>query len=249
MPEIEYPPVLPMMIGETITTCSWKPLNSDIYPPRDWVIIEKLSERQTPMTPKDLANGMGPAYTAGKYFCHLAGAGNEKKQAFMRIYKQIPLAGTEIDNVKIRGEQASKPRKHLELNALKHLTENRCCATPRLLGYETGKQDKNDCVPGGYIMYIVWEKVQGDSLDPMEFWSLPYNQRESIRAKEVLELGVELSLTTASKIILDKTTGDVKDWDDYFFVMFFLALNSLARYNYFPITAEDIKVHSNGWMW
>lgn len=183
MPEIEYPPVLPKLIGETITTCSWKPLDSDIYPPRDWVVIEKLSERQTPITPKDFANGMGPAYTAGKYLCHLAGAGNEKKQAFMRIYKQIPLAGTEIDNVKSRGEQASKPRKHLELNALKHLTENRCSATPRLLGYETGKQNKNDCVPGGYIMYIVWEKVQGDSLDPMEFWSLPNNQRESIRAK------------------------------------------------------------------
>jgi hypothetical protein len=181
MPEIEAHPVLPKMIGETITTCCRKSPDSALYPPRDWLILEKLSERLTPVTRKDFDNGMGPAYTSGKYLCRLTGAGNKRKLAYMRIYKQIPLAGTELDNLDVRKAQASEPRNHVELDALKYLTENRCTATPKLRGYGIEKQDSNDLVPGGYIMYVVWEKVPGDSLDPKEFWNLPYNKRQIIR--------------------------------------------------------------------
>lgn len=56
-----------------------------------------------------------------------------------------------------------------ELDALKDLTENKCTATPKLLGYRFDKQDGNDLAPGGYIMYLVWEKVPGDPLDINEF--------------------------------------------------------------------------------
>ncbi|KAJ5836892.1 hypothetical protein N7447_002918 [Penicillium robsamsonii] len=115
MPEMEPHPVLPKMIGETITT---KPPDSVLYPRRNWIIIEKLSEDPIPVTPEDFRDGMGPAYTAGKYLCRLTGAGNAQIFGFMRIYKQIPLAGTELDSSSVRKAQASKPYNHVELDAL-----------------------------------------------------------------------------------------------------------------------------------
>ncbi|CRL23310.1 unnamed protein product [Penicillium camemberti] len=271
MPEMEARPVLPKMIGEKITTRCPNP-DSALYPRRDWFVIEKLSERPSPATVEDFDDGMGPAYTVGKYLCRLAGTGNEKKLAFMRIYKQIPLAGTELDSSSVRKAQASNLHDygHVELDALKHLTESGCTATPRLLGYQIGKQDANDLVPGGYILHLVWEKVPGDPLDIDEFWSLPYDKREFIRDKfkkaymEVLKLGYQPILASPSKIILDKTTGDIKisgfrraaridpdpQWKDYNFVMFLLVLNSTARDKYHPVMAEDIKhAESNGWRW
>ncbi|KAJ5951317.1 uncharacterized protein N7479_009730 [Penicillium vulpinum] len=271
MPEMEAHPVLPKMIGETITIPSPNLPDSDLYPRRNWVVIEKLSEYPRPVTPKDFDDGMGPAYTAGKYLCRLADPRGHNKLSFMRIYKQIPLAGTELDNSSIRKAQASKPRDHVELHALKHFTKERCTATPKLPGYQIDKQDENDLVPGGYIIHLVWENARGYyPLDIEEFWSFPYSQRERIRKKfkmaytEVLRLGYELSRTTASKIILNKTTDDVKvsgfrradrippdtQWDDYNFVRFLLVLNSPARYKYLSIKAKDLKSEQNSrWKW
>ncbi|KAJ5193156.1 hypothetical protein N7449_004358 [Penicillium cf. viridicatum] len=271
MPEMESRPVLPKMIGEKITTRCPNP-DSALYPRRDWVVIEKLSERPSPVTVEDFDVGMGPAFTAGKYLCRLAGAGNENKLAFMRIYKQIPLVDTELDSSSVRKAQASNlhDHGHVELDALKHLTESGCTATPRLLGYRIGKQDANDLVPGGYIMHLVWEKVPGDPLDIDEFWSLPYNKREFIRDKfkkaytEVLKFGYEPTRPSPSKIILDKTTGNIKisgfswaaridpdpRWEDYNFALFFLVLIDTTRDKFHPIMAEDIKhAESNGWRW
>ncbi|CAG8887299.1 unnamed protein product [Penicillium egyptiacum] len=219
---MEAHPVLPKMIGETITTPSPNLPDSTLYPRRDWVIIEKLSEHPRPVTPKDFDDGMGPAYTAGKYLCRLAGSRGHNKLAFMRIYKQIPLAaGTELDNSSVRKAQASKPRDHVELHALKRLTKNRCTATPKLLEYQIDKQDENDLAPGGYIIHL--------------FWSLPYSRRESIRKK------VKMACTKVSGFRrADRISPDTK-WDDYNFVRFLLVLNSPARYKYLSIKAKDLK--------
>lgn len=270
MPEMQAHPVLPKMTDEGITTRSPKSPDSALYPTRDWVVIEKLSEESRPITQRDFANGMGPAFTAGKYLCRLAGAGNENKLAFMRIYKQIPQLDTELENSSVRQAQASKPRRHVELDALSHFTKNKCTATPRLLGYDTRKQDANDLVPGGYIMYLVWEKVRGDPLDINEFWSFPFSRRQIIRDKfkkaymEVLRFGYTPTLSSPSKIILDKTTGDIKisgfswaapiqpdrEWKDYNFVKFTLVLISPKQDKDFPTLANDLKdVQNNGWRW
>lgn len=141
--------------------------------------MEKLSEQPTPVTQEDFAIGMGPAYTTGKYLCRLAE--NEDTLTLMRIYKQIPLIDTEPEDSTVRKEQACGPRKHVELGAMKRFTENGCTATPSLLVYQIGKQDEVDLVSGGYITYLVWEKVPGDPLDIEQFWMYPYKKRQKIR--------------------------------------------------------------------
>ena len=166
--------------GETITT-HYKnpPKDPAIRPAQAWVIIKKLSEHPVPIPPKDVADGMDPPFTAGRYLCHRTE--NQNELAYMRIYKQIPQTGTELDSAHARSAQASRPCGHIELIALKRLTDNGCTATPKLLGWRIEVQGPNDIVPGGYIIYLVWEKVEGDPLSTQKFWSLPSNQRELIR--------------------------------------------------------------------
>jgi hypothetical protein len=115
---------------------------------------------------------MGPAFTAGKYLCRRTGSGNAQTLAFLRIYKQTPVSGTKLESSSVPKAQASKAY-HVELEALRHLTENGCTATPALLGYQIDKQNANDLVPDGYILYLVWEKVAGEPLDIDVFWAFP----------------------------------------------------------------------------
>ena len=197
MSEMDTRLFLPKMIGEEITIHCPDRSNAKyatLYPTRKWLIMEKLSEEPTPITQQDFAIGMGPAYTAGKYFCRLAGAGNETKLAFMRVYKQIPLIDTENEDCTVRKKQACGPRNHPELGALKRFTENGCTATPLLLGYEIGKQDKTDLIPGGYIIYLVWEKVTGDSLDIEKFWMYMHDKRQKIQRTSRRPIGLLLGL-------------------------------------------------------
>lgn len=55
---------------------------------------------------------------------------------------------------------------------------------PTLLAYKEGKQDNNGVVPDGYITYIVWDKVPGESLNKDEVWDPKSGPlREAVRAK------------------------------------------------------------------
>lgn len=58
-----------------------------------------------------------------------------------------------------------------------------CTSVPRFLGWDEKKQGERDLVPGGYIKYLVWEKVPGESLTQEVFWSLDRRTRDDIRDK------------------------------------------------------------------
>ncbi|KAJ5972132.1 uncharacterized protein N7479_002050 [Penicillium vulpinum] len=103
--------------------------------------------------------------------------------AFMRVYKQVPIAGTEFEKAPIRAAQAVNSYEPTELTALRSLEEKGCEVIPRLLGYRSDQQDQDDIVPGGFITYVIWAKVPGESLNIQEFWSCMFSQREEIRLK------------------------------------------------------------------
>lgn len=151
-------------------------------PAQTWVIVEKLREDPWRLTRKDVSDGMGVSYTSAKFLCHPAGPGNETKLAFMRIRQQVPIAGTEFKPT-LRASQAVEEPENKELNALKFFLIHGCEVVPRLLGYQQSKQKEDDMVPGGFVTYIVWEKVPSDSFDLIKFWLRPFNEREVIRDK------------------------------------------------------------------
>ncbi|KAJ5200271.1 hypothetical protein N7491_008929 [Penicillium cf. griseofulvum] len=271
MSEMEF---LPKMIGDVITTPRKNLSGWYSIPEHRWVILEKLNERPYPASINDFKEGMGPAFTAGKYRCRLANADNEEKFGFMRIYKQIPFEGTYLENADDRRTQACAARKHLEVEAMICLTENRVSAVPRVCGCRIDKQAKDDLVPDGYIVYLVWEEVEGVSLDYKYFWRLPYTDRQHIRENfktalsEILKFGYKPCFSTIAKVILNRDTGDVKicgfsgavrnhadlKFSDHYFGTFSLALTPgkwmrHKSYDRFDL-AEDLRFdEETGWRW
>jgi hypothetical protein len=144
-----------------------------------WVITEKLSEEVACMTEDDVKMGTGPSQAVGKFLCHLEG--HPDREAFMRIYYQIPTAGTEDARLDTLAQQAVPPPVRGELESFKLLKG--CPGVPRFLGHAEKAQGDRDLVPGGYIQYVVWEKVPGKPLTKEFFWSLDRSARDEIREK------------------------------------------------------------------
>src|SRR5947209_19261190 len=69
-----------------------------------------------------------------------------------------------------------------EINVLTKLTECDCSASPRLISWMREQQDETMWVPGGYVVYILMEKLPGDS--PFNFWVEKYfslEDRDEVR--------------------------------------------------------------------
>jgi hypothetical protein len=163
----------------TFDTVAEPPFN---FPAQKWIILEKLGEESNRLTKEDIAAELGPSDTAGKFLCRPASVEDDNRRAFLRIYQQVPIAGTEMKKAAIRASQAVEtPPDHPELTAFRTFMKLDCEVVPRLLGYQQRQQDHDEGVPGGYITYILWEKVAGDSLNLTEFWRLPFDDRQAIR--------------------------------------------------------------------
>jgi hypothetical protein len=148
---------------------------------RTWVITRKLSEREAPLTEHDVKMGRGSAMTVGKILCHLAE--DPTQMAFMRIYKQIPITGTEDLDHNTLARQAVPASVCGELESFKKLQDGRCSVVPRFLGHAERTQEDDGLVPGGYIRYLVWEKVPGEPLTKEIFWGLDATTRQNIHSK------------------------------------------------------------------
>ncbi|KAJ9483054.1 hypothetical protein VN97_g10362 [Penicillium thymicola] len=171
----------PEGITATLNQSPESPLNVVDVGPSRWAIVSKVQERTNIMNQRDVTNGLGPAYSTEKFLCYPTDSSNTL--AFMRVYKQVPIAGTEFKKASIRATQAVKSYEPTELTTLKSLQEKGCDVIPRLLGYQCDQQDEDDTVPGGFITYVIWEKVLGESLDIQKFWGYSFSQREEIRLK------------------------------------------------------------------
>ncbi|KAJ5384351.1 hypothetical protein N7517_002262 [Penicillium concentricum] len=119
------------------------------------------------MTQDEVNGGLGPPFAAIKFACH--GAADHNKKGIIRIYIQIHITGTIARSPRARAQQAVTQRMHTKLQALKSLAEQKCEVVPDLLGYQEAQQDSEGCVPGGYINYMVWARVLGDSIDSNVF--------------------------------------------------------------------------------
>lgn len=119
--------------------------------------------------------------TVGKYLCCLEE--DPPQIAFMRIYYQIPITGTEDADLATLTQQIQPPEVCGELEAFKLLMSQGCSSIPRFLGYCERQQGENELVPGGYAKYLVWEKVPGDSLTVEYYWTLDPFTRKDIREK------------------------------------------------------------------
>lgn len=113
-----------------------------------WIITEKLSEEAVYLTKEIFENGVGVSLTAGVFLYYLEE--DPAQVAFMRIYYQIPVTGTEDDPATLV-QQVIGPKVCSEREAFKQLMAQNCTAVPRYFGYGDKKQGQHDLDPGGYI--------------------------------------------------------------------------------------------------
>ncbi len=69
-----------------------------------------------------------------------------------------------------------------EIDVLRTLTESGCSAAPKLLSWTRELQDETMWVPGGYVVYILMEKLPG--APPFNFWvekDLSLEDRDTVR--------------------------------------------------------------------
>lgn len=157
-------------------------INFDQPVPSRWQIVQKLSEEDWQLTEAEYRRGERLSFAVTKLLC--CDPKNPTTFALMRIYLQVPYSGTEIDDADTRATQAATliPR---ELLSYQDLTAQDIGCTPKLLGYKVSTQDNRSPVPGGFAVYLAWEKVPGVRLGNKdgsnEFWVLDNAEREEIR--------------------------------------------------------------------
>ncbi|PGH19045.1 hypothetical protein AJ79_00079 [Helicocarpus griseus UAMH5409] len=109
---------------------------------------------------------------------------NVGMQEILNIQKQIP-SGIENPGDVGPGDLAdTKPCRYdiwasYDFTNLKTLTQLGCSCTPKLLGHKLVSQGPDDYVPGGFILYLLIEKLAGRNL--VDFAQLPMFERDQVR--------------------------------------------------------------------
>lgn len=102
----------------------------------------------------------------------------------MRVYLQVPLKNTEIQDPKTRSCQATTYTPP-ELTAYQKFTQRDFSNVPKLLGCKVSTQYKSGLVPNGFAIWLAWEMVPGlrlgDKLETDPYWTLSAVEREHVR--------------------------------------------------------------------
>lgn len=125
-----------------------------------WQIQRRLSEHSHQLTMQDLED-FGPLPSSAEATFMVQQPSNPNGPlAYMRVYLQVPHHSTEFDSPEARRRQADRCPSG-ELKALKFFQEERATMTPPLLGVSEKVQTESGPVPGGFVVFIVFEMVHG----------------------------------------------------------------------------------------
>ena len=94
----------------------------------------------------------------------------------------MPNIGTEARHASERSKQAHtipEPGTQNEIEALRMLTQAACSSSPTLLAWKQERQNADMWLPGGYIVYILMNKLPGICIESIDF--LPRHERDELR--------------------------------------------------------------------
>ncbi|KAL1962842.1 hypothetical protein VTN77DRAFT_9117 [Rasamsonia byssochlamydoides] len=97
-------------------------------------------------------------------------------------FNRIPIQGTINKSSAERAKQAITTvgqHAEMEITALGQLTKAGCSCTPTLFAWKQEKQESHMWIPGGFLVYILMEKLPGIRLDNV--WSLDREERDEVR--------------------------------------------------------------------
>ncbi|KAI9931990.1 hypothetical protein ASPWEDRAFT_68470, partial [Aspergillus wentii DTO 134E9] len=146
-----------------------------------WILTEKLSEQNDQLDEFEFREFEDVSAAYGVFRCK--NASNPRDTATMKIFMQVPYAGSEFTSRQKRADQASDRltyQAEKETDALRQLTERNCQHAPRVLGYQQDKQDEEGLVPNGFIVYLVMALVPGVQLERSLYRQMPLSERQKI---------------------------------------------------------------------
>ncbi|RAL02636.1 uncharacterized protein BO80DRAFT_443436 [Aspergillus ibericus CBS 121593] len=171
--------LLPSMTGRTITLTS----NTTTQ----WQLIIAVKESPVEMDRADVFEQGAHPNTRIDFLCE--NLADPSHQAFIAMFLQIPVLGTESLPPSVRALQATKNdserAKSLRL-AYYRLHAANCQHTPAFLGIGEEEQGPEGWVPGGYVVFLGFTRVPGERLGTGcvgegLFYELPFYERERIR--------------------------------------------------------------------
>ncbi|KAJ9193123.1 hypothetical protein DTO021D3_3847 [Paecilomyces variotii] len=180
--------------------------------PHPLILGQKILERKTQLDEMSWETDRVASQAWAIYVCE--NLNDPTDQAIMKIYMQIPYAGSEFDPPQLRASQALELQgfARSEYNALKLFTEKACPSTPKLLASKVDTQGPQDLVPGGFIVYLLMEKLPCCRLEDEVFWNLDESERADIRQKfkeawiSCYNAGLVLYLGNTDNILWDAAT-------------------------------------------
>ncbi|KAF3385693.1 hypothetical protein DPV78_012595 [Talaromyces pinophilus] len=179
------------------------------FPAEQWKIVRKLNEKYIQMGKEEWEDfGCAPMKAIALFECVDE---NDGQSAFMKIYMQIPYAGSEFFSSTYRRQQATPDAEIAELSALQKLQANKCKSAPKLLNWKKEIQDDSGLVPGGFLVYLIIEKLPGIILSRARFWELSRTERDKIR--DAFETSYKDCLASGA-IQTAGVLGDHLLWDD-----------------------------------
>ncbi|KAJ5456949.1 hypothetical protein N7530_012223 [Penicillium desertorum] len=153
-----------------------------------WEILERLKQDDIQRVAQ---SRISPSHATLKMSCMKANANTSERstnEAFLRVYLQIPHIGSEFEDSDTRAAQADTTFQPEELEAYTILSNDPTASkfTPKLLGSKVSKQGPSGFVPGGLLIVVVWEKVQGLPIGDLTgmatgYWALSWHERAKIR--------------------------------------------------------------------
>ncbi|KAK2794011.1 hypothetical protein FQN50_009960 [Emmonsiellopsis sp. PD_5] len=145
----------------------------------EWLIGQKISEKTTYIPGASRKDGRPRSEAQAVYHCQQITGPEIGKEAIVKVRMQVP---TEYppDRRSLQPYENPGPSTCREINSLSHFNARGCSVTPKLLHVVKSLQEEWMLVPGGYIVFLVMEKVPGDPLDG--FWGYDPPKREKVRA-------------------------------------------------------------------
>ncbi|KAL1979309.1 hypothetical protein VTN96DRAFT_6229 [Rasamsonia emersonii] len=149
--------------------------------PSRWRLNRKLAESEDCATESDVKECMMASEARGVFVC--SSIDDPTQEAVVKIRMQIPYFSTAFKSRQARARQAEPDMRvtsQREVSALEHLTAVGCSSTPALFAWKHETQGDDDWIPGGYIDYILMEKLPGTSPG---YWSgvMKREERDQLR--------------------------------------------------------------------
>jgi hypothetical protein len=167
-----------------------------------WRVDQKLSESEDCVTELDVQECSMQSSARGVFVC--SSTDDPGKEAAVKIRMQyipspflpkflltnlyrIPYFKTAYKRPSKRAEQAKpevQPQTEEEVCALKRLTAAGCSSTPTFFAWKHETQGDDGWVPGGYIDYILMERVPGSRPN---YWSQDMDKEERAELRKAFK--------------------------------------------------------------